>query len=82
MDALTNLNNAISQLQQHAAIDGITVAGLAVTIFAVIIMFNNDNSPQARAQKWEHIHRVLLCAMVVAAAGVLVQAAVGFGHML
>ena len=82
MDALNNLNNAITQLQKNAAIDGITIAALMVIIYAIIIMFNNDNSPQARTQKWEHLHRVLICAVIIAGAGALVQFAVGFGGML
>jgi hypothetical protein len=82
MTALDNLNNAISQLQQHAATIGITLAGLMIGIYTMIIMFNNDNSPTARTQRWEHLHKVLICAGIIAATGTFVQFATGLGHML
>jgi hypothetical protein len=82
MNALTNLNNAVAQLKQNAAVDGITIAALMIIVYAVIIMFNHDNSPQARTQRWEHLHRVLICAAIITGAGALVQFATGFGSML
>jgi len=82
MQALDNLNNAITNLQRHAAVDGITLAALMMIVYAIIIMFNNDNSPQARTQRWEHLQRVLICAAIIAGAGALVQFATAFGHLL
>jgi cytochrome bd-type quinol oxidase subunit 1 len=82
MNTLNNLNNAILQFQQNALAIGVTLAGLMIAVYAMIIMFKNDNSPQARTQRWDDLHRVLICAGVITGAGALVQFAVGFGKML
>lgn len=82
MDALTNLNNVVSLLQQNAAKIGITAAGLLIAIYCVRIMMDNDNSPAARTERWEKLRRVFLCAAIIAATGAFVQLATGLGGML
>ncbi|GCE50593.1 hypothetical protein EI42_04413 [Thermosporothrix hazakensis] len=82
MDTLNNLNTLIEQLQVHAATIGITLAGLMVGIYAMMIMFTNDNSPTTRSQRWEQLQKVLICAGIIAATGTLIQFAQSLAHML
>lgn len=82
MNALTNLNNVVTLLQQNAAKIGITAAGLLVAIYCVGIMLNNDNSPAARTERWAQLKKVFLCAGIIAATGAFVQLATSLGGML
>ncbi len=82
MQALTNLNNVITLLQQNAAKIGITAAGLFISIYCIGIMLNNDNSPAARTERWALLKKVFLCAAIIAATGAFVQFATGLGGML
>jgi EamA domain-containing membrane protein RarD len=82
MDALTKLDNVISQLQQHAATIGITVAGLMVGIYAMIIMFNLTNNPMTIDQNWKGLTRVLICAGIITATFTFVQFSQSLGKML
>jgi hypothetical protein len=82
MNALTNLNNVVSLLQQNAAKIGITAAGLLVAIYCVGIMLNNDNSPAARTERWAQLKKVFVCAAIIAGTGAFVQLATGLGGML
>ena len=82
MNALTNLNNVVTLLQQNAAKIGITAAGLFVAIYCVGIMLNNDNSPAARTERWAQLKKVFLCAAIIAGTGAFVQLATGLGGML
>jgi hypothetical protein len=82
VNALTNLNNVVSLLQQNAAKIGITAAGLLIAIYCVRIMMDNDNSPAGRTERWEKLKRVFLCAVIIAATGAFVQLATGLGGML
>ncbi|HLG78656.1 MAG TPA: hypothetical protein VKX46_19745 [Ktedonobacteraceae bacterium] len=82
MNALTNLNNVVTLLQQNAAKIGITAAGLLVAIYCVGIMLNNDNSPAARTERWAQLKKVFLCAAIIAGTGAFVQLATNLGGML
>ena len=82
MGTLTNLNTLIGLLQANAAKIGLTIAGLLVAIYAVMIMLNNDQSPAARTERWEQLKRVFLCAAIIAGMGAFVQFATSLGGML
>jgi hypothetical protein len=79
---LTNLNNILVLLQKNGLTIGITMAGLLVTVYAIMIMLNNDQSPAARNERWERLQRVFLCAAIIAGFGAFVQFATGLGTML
>ena len=82
MDALTKLDNIISQFQQHAAAIGITLAGLMIGIYAMIIMFNLSNNPLTIDQNWKGLQRVLVCAAIITATFTFVQFSQNVGNML
>jgi len=82
VNALSNLNKAVSLLQQNATKVGLTVAALLVAVYAVSIMLNNDNSPAARTERWEKLKRVFICAVIIAATGAFIQLATGLGGMI
>jgi len=82
MNTMTNLTRIITALQQDAAKIGVSLAVLLVVINAIIIMFDNDTSPTARTHRWERLRRVLICAAIIAIAGVLVQFVTSIGGML
>ena len=82
MQTLTNLMNIIVLMQQNAAKIGILLAGLFVSVYCIGIMFNNDNSPSARTERWIQLRKVFLCAAVIAATGAFIQFATDLGKML
>ena len=82
MGTLNNLNTILTQLQQHAATIGITLAGLMVGIYAMMIMLSHDNSAMANRNRWEHLQKVLICAGIIAGTGAFIQFAQGLGGML
>lgn len=82
MGTLNNLNTIVQQLQTHAAAIGITLAGLMVGIYAMMIMLSHDNSAMANRNRWEHLQKVLICAAIIAGTGAFVQFAQGLGGML
>lgn len=82
MGALDHLNTVVGLLQQHAAKIGITAAGLFVSIYSVMIMLHNDNSPAARDERWGQLKKVFICAAIIAGTGAFIQLATGAGGML
>ena len=82
MGTLNNLNTIVTQLQQHAATIGITLAGLMVGIYAMMIMLSHDNSAMANRNRWESLQKVLICAGIIAGTGAFIQFAQGLGGML
>ena len=82
MQVLDKLNNVISQLQQHASLIGITLAGLMIGIYTMKIMLNSDTSVAASSQRWKDLERVLLCAGIITATFTFVQFAQNIAGML
>ena len=82
MGALDNINTILTQFQTHAATIGITVAGLMIGIYAMIIMFSTDNSAMANRNRWEGLQKVLICAGIIAGTAAFVQFAQNIGHMV
>jgi hypothetical protein len=82
MGTLDNLNTIVSQLQQHAATIGITLGGLMIAVYAMLIMLSHDNSAMANRNRWEHLQRVLICAGIIAGTGAFIQFAQSLGQML
>lgn len=82
MGTLDHLNQILTILRQHAATIGLTIAGLMVVIYAIVIMLDNDKSPQARTERWEKLKRVFICAVIIAGFAVFVQFAQSLGGML
>ena len=82
MGTFDRLNQVVVVLQQHAAIIGITTAGLMVAIYAIWIMMDNDQSPMHRTERWAKLRKVFICAVIIAATGTFVQLAQNIGGML
>ena len=82
MQTLTNLNNLLKLIQNNAVQIGVTIAGLLVAVYAIMIMLNNDQSPAARSERWEQLKRVFLCAVIIVGIGAFIRLAQGFGGML
>jgi len=82
MGTLDNLNGIVTQLQSHAATIGITLGGLMIGIYAMLIMLSHDTSAMANRNRWEHLQKVLICAGIIAGTGAFMQFAQGLGHML
>ena len=70
---LGRLNTILMNLQKDAVVIGFTIAGLMVTITAIILMFDQDTSPTAQNRRWEGLRRVLISAAIIAAAGALIS---------
>jgi hypothetical protein len=82
MGTLDNLNTIVSQLQTHAATIGITLGGLMIAVYAMMIMLTPDTSPMANRTKWDNLQKVLICAGIIAGTGAFMQFAQDLGHML
>jgi predicted MFS family arabinose efflux permease len=82
METLDNLNSILVILQAHAFTIGLTVAGLMMTIYAILIMLSTDTSPVANRNKWDGLQKVMICACVIAGGGALIQLAKDFGSLL
>lgn len=82
MGELTKLNQIVTLLQQNAAKIGLTVGGLMIAIYAMIVMFDNDQSPTARSERWTKLRRVMIAAAIIAGTGALITFSTGIGGML
>ena len=82
MGTLDNLNTIVTQLQQHAATIGITLGGLMIGVYAMMIMLTHDTSAMANRNRWEHLQKVMICAGIIAGTGAFMQFAQSLGHML
>ena len=82
MGTFDRLNQVVAVLQQHAATIGITTAGLMVSVYAIWIMLDNDQSPMHRTERWAKLRKVFICAVIIAATGAFVQLAQNIGGML
>lgn len=82
MGTFDQLNQLLAQVEGKGVIIGGTVAELMVVVYAIIIMLNNDQSPQARTERWEKLKRVFMCAGIIAAATVIIGTATGLGQQL
>lgn len=82
MGTLNNLNNIVVQLQQHAAQIGITLGGLMIGIYAMMIMLSHDTSVKGNMNRWENLQKVLICAGIIAGTGAFMQFAQGLGRMV
>ncbi|GHO50839.1 hypothetical protein [Ktedonospora formicarum] len=75
---LKSLNGILGNLQKDAAVIGLTIAGLMIVVYVIIIMFENDTNVVAHQKRWENLRKVFLCAALIAAAGALIS----FGQQL
>jgi hypothetical protein len=82
MTTFDHLNQIVTLLQQNAAKIGITVAGLMVSIYAIWIMVDSDQSPMARTERWAKLRKVFICAVIIAGTGAFVQFATFVGGKL
>jgi hypothetical protein len=76
--ALRSLNNILGNLQKDAATIGLTIAGLMIIVYVIMIMFENDTNVVAHQKRWENLRKVFLCAALIAAAGAIIT----FGQQL
>ena len=75
MNTFDHINQIVTLLQQNAAKIGITVAGLMVAVYAIWIMVDNDQSPQARTERWAKLRKVFYCAVIIAGTGAFLSLA-------
>lgn len=79
---LNNLNTLLKFIQGQALTIGITLGGLMVVIYAIIIMMSGDTSVKGNMNRWEKLQTVLICAGLIAASGILISFAQGLGNFL
>jgi hypothetical protein len=82
MGTLDNLNSILQQLKAYGFTIGITLGGLMISIYVMMIMLTTDNSPMANRNKWDNLQKVLICAGILAGTGALMQFAQSLGSML
>lgn len=82
MGTFDKLNQLLGIVEGKGVLIGGTVAELMVVIYAIFIMLDNDQSPQARTQRWEKLKRVFMCAGIIAAATVIISTATGLGGQI
>jgi hypothetical protein len=75
---LNTLDGILKKLQSDAATVGLTIAGLMIVVYVIMVMFTDDTTVAAHSKRWENLRKVFLCAALIAAAGALVS----FGQQL
>ncbi len=75
---LNTLNVILQNLRADAATVGLTIAGLMIVIYVIMVMFTDDTNVNAHNKRWENLRKVFLCAALIAAAGAIVT----FGQQL
>ncbi|BCL79582.1 hypothetical protein ccbrp13_20470 [Ktedonobacteria bacterium brp13] len=75
---LNSLNSILKNLQSDAATVGLTIAGLMIVVYVIMVMFTDDTNVSAHNKRWENLRKVFLCAALIAAAGAIVT----FGQQL
>lgn len=75
---LNALNAILKNLQSDAATVGLSIAGLMIVIYVIIVMFTDDTNVSAYHKRWDNLRKVFLCAALIAAAGTIVT----FGQQL
>ncbi|BCL83599.1 hypothetical protein ccbrp13_60640 [Ktedonobacteria bacterium brp13] len=75
---LNSLNSILKNLQSDAATVGLTIAGLMIVVYVIIVMFTDDTNVSTHNKRWENLRKVFLCAALIAAAGAIVT----FGQQL
>jgi uncharacterized protein HemY len=75
---LNTLNGILKNLQADAATVGLTIAGLMIVVYVILVMFTDDTNVSAHTKRWENLRKVFLCAALIAAAGAIVT----FGQQL
>jgi hypothetical protein len=53
-----------------------------IAIGCIRIMTSNDATPTARAERWEKIRTVFICAIIIGGAGVLLKVAESAGNFV
>lgn len=82
MGELEKLNHLLTLLQQNAAKIGITIGGLMIAVYAIFVMFDNDQSPQGRTERWAKLRRVMIAAAIIAGVGAFITFSTSLGGML
>jgi hypothetical protein len=75
---LNTLDDIVKKLQSDAATLGLTIAGLMIVVYTILVMFTDDTTVAAHNKRWENLRKVFVCAALIAAAGALVS----FGQQL
>jgi len=75
---LNTLNGILQNVQKDAATVGLTIAGLMIVVYTILVMLTDDTNVVAHNKRWENLRKVFLCAALIAAAGALVT----FGQQL
>ncbi|GHO82318.1 hypothetical protein [Dictyobacter formicarum] len=75
---LNTLNGILKNLQADAATLGLTVAGLMIVVYVIMVMITDDTNVAAHHKRWENLRKVFLCAALIAAAGAIIT----FGQQL
>ncbi|GCE09192.1 hypothetical protein [Dictyobacter aurantiacus] len=79
---LNTLNNILKNLQSDAATLGLTIAGLMIIVYVIMVMFTDDTNVTAHNKRWQNLQKVFLCAALIAAAGAIVTFGQQLGHAI
>ena len=82
MGTLNSINTILTQIQTNAAKIGITLAGVMVAVYCIIILVSTDNSPAARAERWGSLKKVFVVAVIIAGTGAFITFAQNIGGMV
>lgn len=79
---LNNLNTILQVLRVNFLTIGLTLAGLIGAIAIIGILLKTDNTPQARAQRWEKLTLVFICVGLFAGLLAIINFAQSIGNGL
>lgn len=70
--ALRSLNNVLQQLKSDTVTIALTLAGLAIVIAVIWIMFDSDTTVAAHTKRWEHLRKLFICAILLSSFGAII----------
>lgn len=68
---LNALNNVLQQLKSDAVTIALTLAGLAMVIAVMFIMFDSETTVGAHHKRWEHLRKLFICAILLSSFGAI-----------
>ena len=69
---LNTLNTVLQQLKSDAITIALTIAGLAIVIAVMFIMFDSDTNVGAHTKRWEYLRRLFICTILIASIGAII----------
>lgn len=82
MGTFNQLNAILVLLHNYAFTIGVSVSTLMVSVYAIILTFDDDQSPAGRTERWAKLKRAIIGGVILAGATGIIALATSVGGML